>query len=458
MTVSQMVEKIRKGELKSEALVSECLAKIEENKHLNAVIETNPDAMEIARALDAAAKKSGILHGIPVLVKDNINTGDKMRTTAGSVALLNNIATEDAPAVKLLREAGAVILGKANMTEFANFMSDTENEAETAMPNGYSSRGGQCLHPSHPEADPSGSSTGSAVAVAAGLCPLSLGSETYGSIISPAQHCGIVGIKPTAGLISQDGVIPISFTQDTLGPFATCVEDAALVLSALAERSYKISRPPEKISVGLSSWAINDSDWPPKEWVLANKALVLKMEKLGMKIVDIPDEDSGHFPDEVMQNFISPRLFIYPILDHEFQYAINSYLSAQNNPAIPQNLKEIIKYNESHAETALKYNQGTLIHASKFSENWRKEAPYIKALAERKAAISSLDSLFDEFKIDVLLLLSAHCGLPAALGFPSISLPIAKTEKGLPIGICMLARRFDEEMLLSAARAIEGLF
>ena len=449
MTISQM----RASGLSSVELVSQCLAKIEKNKHLNAVIEINPDAIDIAKACDAASDKSGALHGIPILLKDNINTGDKMRTSAGSVALSENIAAKDAPAAELLRKAGAVFIGKANMTEFACFMSDTNKE--DAMPNGYSSRGGQCLHPTHPDTDPSGSSTGSAVAVAAGLCPISVGSETYGSIISPAQHCGVVGIKPTDGLISKEGVIPISFTQDTLGPFANCVEDAALLLSALSGRSYKMETPPTEITVGISHWGINDKDWPPKEWLLANEALVPKLKSLGMKTIEMPDEDSGYFSNDVMKGFISPNHFVYPILDHEFQFAINSYLSEQNNPKIPQSLKEIIKYNEDHAEIALKYNQGTLIHASKISDNWDKDAVYIKALAERQTSITNLDAIFDEFKIDVLLLLSAHCGLPASVGFPSISLPIAKTKSGLPIGICILAKRFNEDILISAARSIE---
>ena len=456
MTVCKMAEDIRAGKLSSLSLVEDCLAKIEDYKHLNAVIEINPDAAEIAKIRDAAPDKSGILHGIPVLLKDNINTGDKMRTTAGSLALTENIAAEDAPAARLLREAGAVILGKANMTEFANFMSDSKNEADTAMPNGYSSRGGQCQHPTHPEADPSGSSTGSAVAVAAGLCSLAVGSETYGSIISPAQHCGVAGLKPTDGLISKEGVIPISFTQDTLGPFAACVEDTALLLSALSGRSYQMATAAENITVGISRWSIKDNEWLSKEWLLANEALVPKMEGAGMKTVKIPDEDSGHYAEEVIKRFIAPKHFVYPILDHEFQYAMDSYLKAQNNPSIPQSLKEIIEYNKNHHESALKYNQGTLIHASKISKDWQNEPAYIEALAERKAAISNLDDLFDEFKIDVLLLLSAHCGLPAATGFPSITLPIGKTEEGLPIGICMLARRFNEDVLLSAAKVIEA--
>jgi len=416
--------------------VSESLAKIEENKHLNAVIEINPDAKEIVA-------KEGILHGVPVLLKDNINTADKMHTTAGSLSLSENIAHTDAPAVRVLREAGAVIIGKANMTEFACYMSDSDQP--NAMPNGYSSRGGQCKHPTHPETDPSGSSTGSAVAVAAGLCEMAVGSETYGSIISPSQHCGVVGLKPTDGLISKEGVIPISFTLDTLGPIANNVNNTAKLLSALTGREYKMKTPASEITVGIARWSTDNDEWIIREWVDTNEALIPKMAQQGMKIVEIPNERAKY-------NFTACKHFVYPIMDYEFQYAMNSYLQAQNNPRIPQNLKEIIAYNE----TASKYNQGTLIKASEVSDNWRTEPEYVEALKEREKTKAELDVLFDEFGADVLLLTSSHCGLPAAVGFPSLTLPIGKTKEGLPIGTMLMARRFAEDVLLSAARCIEG--
>ena len=209
MTISQMAEGVRQGTVRSEDLVSRDLSKIEENKHLNAVIEVNPDAMDIAKALDSASEKKGLLYGVPILIKDNISTADKTRTSAGSLALAENFAKADAQIVRQLKEAGAVLLGKANMTEFANYMTDWRT---SPMPNGYSSRGGKTLHPVDPEADPLGSSSGSAVAVAAGLCIASIGSETYGSILAPAQYCGVVGIKPTDGLVSKEGGLPISFS------------------------------------------------------------------------------------------------------------------------------------------------------------------------------------------------------------------------------------------------------
>ena len=197
---------------------------------LNAVIELNPDALKIAGAMDAerkAGKLRGPLHGIPVLVKDNIDTADQMMTTAGALALAGNKATQDAHVVKLLRAAGAVILGKTNLSEWANFRS-------TRSASGWSSRGGQTKNPCVLDRSPCGSSSGSGAAVAANLCAVAVGTETDGSVIAPASFCGIVGLKPTVGLVSRSGIIPISATQDTAGPMTRTVTDAAILLGVLA--------------------------------------------------------------------------------------------------------------------------------------------------------------------------------------------------------------------------------
>ena len=424
--------------------VKNCISKIEENRRLNAVIEVNPDALTIAENLEKAPDKKGVLYGMPVLIKDNVNTGDKMRTAAGSLALAGNIAKEDAPAVKLLREAGAVILGKANMTEFANYMSDNK---ENRMPSGYSSRGGQTIHPIDPSVNPSGSSSGSAVAVAAGLCPMAVGSETYGSIISPAQRCGIVGLKPTDGLISKKGAIPISFTLDTLGPMARSVDEAGALLSGLTGRQYTVSGSITGLRLGLCRNFIEGEHppWrtPDPEWLKASESLVNILKNLGAVCKPI----ENHNIDDS---------FVRPIMRHEFQYAMNTYLSTCQSPNVPKTLAEIIEYNEKHAATALKYDQNLLITASKISENWKTEPEYVQALSDRNNAIADLDKYFDDNEIDLLFMLSADYGLAAATGFPSITLPIGKTEKGVPIGCCFIGRRFGEESLLSVAKAVES--
>ncbi|MBD0297978.1 MAG: amidase, partial [Flavisolibacter sp.] len=233
-TVEDLQQRMKSGRYSSEMLTQLYLKRIEEidkkGPSLNSVIEVNPDAVQIARKMDEERRKGkirGPLHGIPILLKDNIDTADKMMTTAGALALLGNKATEDAFLVKRLREAGAVILGKTNLSEWANFRS-------SRSVSGWSSRGGQTKNPYILDRSPCGSSSGSAVAVAANLCALAVGTETDGSIACPASMNGIVGIKPTVGLVSRSGIIPISHTQDTAGPFARTVRDAALLLNILA--------------------------------------------------------------------------------------------------------------------------------------------------------------------------------------------------------------------------------
>ena len=237
LTITEMLQAQRSGTLTSRALVQQFLAAAEENKRLNAISEINPEAFAEAGTLDASKDKSAALHGIPILVKDNIDVAG-MVTGAGSLALTRNVAQADADIVRLLRAAGAVILGKTSMTEFANYMADD-------MPNGYSSRGGQVLNLFAPEADPSGSSTGSAVAVGAGLCAAAVGTETCGSIVSPTQYAGVIGIKPTVGLISNRGILPISFTLDTVGPMARCADDARILLGVLAGKTAATRAPCE---------------------------------------------------------------------------------------------------------------------------------------------------------------------------------------------------------------------
>lgn len=233
-TIDELQQNMQSGKLNAVGLTKKYLERINEidkkGPSLNAVIELNPDALSIAAMLDEERKKGkmrGPLHGIPVLIKDNINTGDKMMTTAGALAMMGNVAGEDAFIVKKLREAGAVLLGKTNLSEWANFRSSRSTS-------GWSSRGGQTKCPYILDRNPSGSSAGSAAATAANLCAISIGTETNGSIVSPSSVNGLVGVKPTVGLWSRAGIIPISATQDTAGPMARTVRDAAILLGALA--------------------------------------------------------------------------------------------------------------------------------------------------------------------------------------------------------------------------------
>ena len=228
-TIRQMQERMATGDLSSEEITVMYMKTIsEKNRNINAILELNPQALQIARALDEERRRGivrSLLHGIPVLLKDNMDTGDGMHTSCGSLAMKNHFASEDAFLVKKLREAGAVILGKTNMTEWANFMSDR-------MRNGWSSRGGQVKNP-YGLFDVGGSSSGAAAAVAANMAAVSIGTETSGSIINPSTQNALVGIKPTVGAISRSGIIPLSFTQDTPGPLARTVEDAAITFGLM---------------------------------------------------------------------------------------------------------------------------------------------------------------------------------------------------------------------------------
>src|ERR1700754_3478111 len=233
-TIDELQQKMSSGQLTSRSLTKLYMKRIEaidkKGPSLNAVIELNPDALPIAESLDAerkAGKVRGPMHGIPVLIKDNINTGDKMMTTAGSLALEGNIATHDAFIVAQLRDAGAVILGKTNLSEWANFRSSRSTS-------GWSSRGGQTKNPYVLDRNPCGSSSGTGTAIAASLAAIGIGTETDGSIICPSSVNGLVGIKPTVGLVSRSGIIPISVSQDTAGPMARTVADAAMMLTAMA--------------------------------------------------------------------------------------------------------------------------------------------------------------------------------------------------------------------------------
>jgi len=433
MTIAEMLRAQRSGTLTSRALVQQYLAAAEENKHLNAVSEINPEAFAEAGALDASKDKNAALHGIPILLKDNIDVG-AMVTGAGSVALTKNIAPVDAPIVRLLREAGAVILGKANMTEFANYMSD-------GMPNGYSSRGGQVLNLFDLAADPSGSSTGSAVAVGAGMCATAVGTETCGSIISPAQHAGAVGIKPTAGLINGRGILPISFTLDTAGPIARCADDMRILLGVLAGRQYDVPEPGLR-GLRIGACRMFTDEMEDKEWLEPNENLVAVMQACGADCIELPEHS------------IRVGAFMGPIMRHEFKYGVNRYLRSMNNPAIPQSLAEIITYNQRYADTALRYGQGNLIEAENTADTLA-EPEYLQALEARELAIRDFDSLFIEHEIDLFFMTAANSGLAAATGFPSMTLPIGRTAKGLPIGSYLVGRRQREDALLRAASALE---
>jgi amidase len=441
---------------------------------LNSVIELNPDALKIARALDVERKKSGPrgpMHGIPVLLKDNIDTHDRMMTTAGSLALLGSIAPRDSFVAKKLRDAGAVILGKTNLSEWANFRGSRSSS-------GWSGRGGQTKNPHALERQPSGSSSGSAAAVAGGLCAVAVGTETDGSIISPSSFCGIVGIKPTIGLVSRAGIIPISHTQDTAGPMARTVRDAAILLGALAGAD-----PNDPVTTDASSNASPDYTTfldagglrGARLGVLPKfsrndgsgaiiRAAVDKMKDAGAVIVELPAdldlEKSGRAEFEVML--------------YEFKAGLNKYFAALGPSAPIHSLEELIAFNERNKEKELPFfGQETLIQAQK--KGPLTDQAYLDALEKcrRASRAEGIDAVMTEHKLDALVAHSGGpapkidhllgdrsgggCTTPAAVaGYPSITVPAGDLQ-GLPVGICFFGRAFSEGPLLKIAYAFEQI-
>ena len=442
---------------------------------LNSVLEINPDALVIASFMDDERAKGiskGPLHGIPVMLKDNISTGDKMHTSAGSLALADNFSAMgmDADIVRGLREMGAVPLGKVNMTEFANWMAQD-------MPNGYSSRGGPVKNPYNHEADPSGSSTGSAVAVTANLCTASVGTETYGSIIGPASTNGVVGIKPTAGFLSSNGIIPISGTLDTPGPMARTVRDTAVMLGGLRGMygsaysgmwnfgyiSASMGGYPDNFQKdytlgleganprGLRIGVYGTKDEKDSEHIAALEQAIVALENAGATIVkDIP-------------SIIPEKEWDYigmPIVKHEFKYCMNYYLrlaGIRNGSKPIMTLKDIIEFNEAHKDECLKYGQSRLIECQEESSGRLIEAEYIKALRCRESAISDFNKVFTSQNLDVLIGASEFEGTAPLTGFPSGTIPFGIRENGVPMGMYFIARRFDESNLIRAMYAAEQL-
>ncbi len=463
-TISALQSAMARGQLTARDLVLHYLGRIAEidksGPTLNSILEVNPDALATADALDAERAlhgPRGPMHGIPVVLKDNINTGDKMHTSAGSLALADSRAAEDAFIVKQLRAAGAIILGKSNMTEWANFM--TEN-----MPNGFSSRGGQVLNPYSPgQLDTGGSSSGSGAAVAANLTAVAIGTETSGSILSPSSQHNIVGIKPTLGLISRTGIIPIAHSQDTAGPMARTVRDAAILLGVMAgidttdpATMASVGRTTSDYTVFLDSEGLRGArigvpregfytKLPEDKLALMNQALE-RMEALGAEIVD----------PVVIPSISEP--WSIDVLIYEFKSDLNAYLSQLGPRASVHSLAEVIQFNEANAEVCLKHGQTLLVAAEKTSGTLT-DKEYIEARARDLyfATSAGIDFVMKEHRLDALVFPSNWgASLPAKAGYPSITVPGGfAAGNGEPVGVTFSGLAYSEPTLLRLAYAFE---
>ena len=443
---------------------------------LRAVIEVNPDALAIAEALDrerAERGPRGPLHGIPILLKDNIDTTDRMETTAGSLALLGVKRAHDAHVAARLREAGAVLLGKANMSEWANFRS-------THSSSGWSARGGQARNPYALDRTPCGSSSGSATAVAANLCVAAVGTETDGSILCPASINGVVGIKPTVGLTSRIGVVPISHSQDTVGPFARTVRDVAILLGALAGADPRdpatqpsAGRIPADYHQSLNPDALRGARIGiPREIytgysekVDAVFATVIEtLKSLGAVLVD-----PANLPSAKPMRESEAEL---TVLLYEFKADLNAYLATLGPEAQAHTLEELIAFNRAHAEQELPYFGQELFELAQ-QKGPLTEQEYLDARAEclRLARDEGIDAVMRQHNLDALCMPTAEpawkidlidgdhsmggASQPAAIaGYPAISVPAGHTF-GLPIGVTFMGQAFSEPKLIGYAYALE---
>jgi amidase len=462
-TIDDMQEKMNNGELTSKELVLMYLRRIasfdKNGPKINSILEVNPDALQIASGLDAERQTKGLrspLHGIPILIKDNIDTNDKMHTSAGSLALENSYAGKDSFVAAQLRKAGAVILGKTNMTEWANFMAE-------GMPSGYSSRGGQVLNPYGPGVFiVGGSSSGSGAAIAANFAAVAVGTETSGSILSPASQNSLVGIKPTVGLISRSGIIPIAHTQDTAGPMTRTVKDAALLLNALVGID-------EKDPITSTNTSLKDVDFSTylNENGLKGKRVGIAREKyfdyLGEDKLEVMNAAVRGLSDlgaEVIENIVIPstnRKWSYDVLTYEFKTDLNAYLK-NLHPSYPiRSLKDVISYNYQHEEKMLKYGQKVLLDSEETSGTLTEEK-YVRSIEEDYyySTEQGIDFVIKEHNLDAIVFPNNYgASIPAKAGYPSITVPAGYSTKGEPVGITFTAQAYSEPKLISIAYAFE---
>jgi amidase len=478
MTVVQLQDGMKSGRLTSRGITQVYLQRIagldRQGPTLRAVLETNPDALQIAEQLDQERRQGrvrGPMHGIPVIIKDNIDTHDRMQTTAGSLALEGNIALRDAFLVDRLRAAGAVILAKANLSEWANFRSSRSSS-------GWSGRGRQCKNPYVLDRNPSGSSSGSGVAVSANYCAVAVGTETDGSIISPSNANGIVGIKPTVGLVSRSGVIPIAHSQDTAGPMCRTVADAAALLSAMTGVD---PRDP--------ATAESESRMAP-DYTAFLDPNGLRGARIGVRpragtnpVIDALMEDAIRVLRDLGAEVVDPADFATAgqlgtnerdVLQYEFKADLNAYLATMPPSVKYRTLADLIAFNEANKEREMPYfGQETFIASQ--ARGPLTDQAYLDARAKcvELTRAKGIDATMDQHRLDAMMgpsggpaglvdLVTMGGGgggggssqFPAVSGYPHITVP-AGFHMGLPMGISFYGRAWSEPVLIKFAYAFE---
>lgn len=475
ISISDLQDGMASGKYTARSIAEKYLARIEEidrnGPRLTSVIETNPDALALADAADKERKAGhtrGPLHGIPVLIKDNIDTADRMQTTAGSLALLGSKPKGDSFVAQKLREAGAVILGKTNLSEWANIRSSHSSS-------GWSGRGGLCKNPFALDRNACGSSSGSGAATSASLCAVAVGTETDGSVVCPSSSNGLVGIKPTVGLISRAGIIPISHSQDTAGPMARSVRDAAILLGALAgpdprdgataasagkiAMDYTSFLDPNglrgaRIGVARKYFGFNDAVDKLMEEIIA------ELKQQGAEIIDPADLPShGKFNDSE-----------FTVLQYELKADLNAYLASR--PGAPASLKDVIDFNDRNRAKEMPYfGQDIFLKAEAKGPLTSKEYTDALEASQRLARKEGIDAVMDEHKLDAIMAPTAgpawltdlvngdnaaggSSNAAAVAGYPDITVP-AGYIFGLPVGVSFFGRAWSESTLLKIAYGFE---
>jgi amidase len=463
ITIGDLADRMRSGQLTARSIAEQYLSRIDSvdrnGPTLRSVIEINPDALSIADTLDRERKQKGPrgpMHGIPLMIKDNIDTSDRMKTTAGSLALADAPQPRDAAVVERLRASGAVILGKTNLSEWANFRS-------THSSSGWSGRGGQTRNPYALDRNPCGSSSGSGAAVAANLCAVAVGTETDGSVVCPSSINGIVGIKPTIGLVGGRGIVPIAHSQDTAGPMARTVRDCAILLGAMAGGShaqpdYTKYLDPQglrgtRLGVARKYFGITSD----VDRVMENS--LAEMKRQGAEIIDPADLPShGKYGDAELE-----------VLQHEFKADLNAYLEARRTELT---METLIDFNEKHRQEEMPHFEQEIFVQS------QKKGPlsdplYRKALAKCRhlSRTEGIDAVLKKYNVDAIVAPTAGpawptdwvngdhdtggCSTPAAVaGYAHITVP-AGFVHGLPVGISFFSGAWSEPVLIKLAYAFE---
>jgi len=475
VTISDLQAGMASGKFSARSITEKYLARIEQidrqGPALASVIEVNPDALALAEAADKERKSGhtrGPLHGIPVLIKDNIDTADRMQTTAGSFALLGSRPRQDSFVAQSLREAGAVILGKTNLSEWANIRSSHSSS-------GWSGRGGQCKNPYALDRNPCGSSSGSGAAVAANLCVVAVGTETDGSIVCPSSANGLVGIKPTVGLVSRAGVIPIAHSQDTPGPMARSVRDAAILLGALAgidPRDSATAASTGRIAMDYTSF-LDANGLHGARIGVARKYFGFNdaVDRLMVDVLDVLKRQGAELIDPAdLPSHGKFNETEFTVLQYELKADLNAYLAGR--PGAPGSLKELIDFNDRNRDKEMPYfGQDIFIKAEAKGPLTSKE--YTDALETnlRLSRKEGIDAVMDKFHLDAIVAPTAgpawltdwvagdnpgggSSNAAAVAGYPDITVP-AGFVFGLPVGVSFFGRAWSEPVLLKIAYGFE---